>query len=58
MEITYEDDIKKHFEISYMSQLWTIQAFLPDMLKINNGHFVTISSTSALLDIPLISSYA
>ena len=58
METTYEDDIKKHFDISYMSQLWTIQAFLPDMLKINNGHFVTISSTSAILDIPLISTYA
>ena len=58
METTYEDDIKKHFDISYMSQLWTIQAFLPDMLKINNGHFVTISSTSAILDVPLISTYA
>ena len=56
--MTYEDDIKKHFDISYMSQLWTIQAFLPDMLKINNGHFVTISSTSAILDVPLISTYA
>ena len=58
METTYEDDIKKHFDISYMSQLWTIQAFLPDMLKTNNGHFVTISSTSAILDVPLISTYA
>jgi NADP-dependent 3-hydroxy acid dehydrogenase YdfG len=58
MDTNYDEDIKKQFLVNYLSQLWTIQAFLPDMIKSNNGHLVTISSITAILDFPLISSYA
>lgn len=58
LETNYTDDIEKHFKIGYVSQLWLIQEFLPPMIKKNDGHFVTISSFSSLVDIPLVSSYA
>ena len=58
LDTNYIEDIDAHFKISYLSQLWTIQEFLKSMIINGGGHFVTISSTSALADIPLISSYA
>ena len=58
LDTTYNEDISKHFKISYLSQLWLIQEFLKPMIGKSCGHFVTISSSTALLDIPLLSSYA
>lgn len=58
METNYSDDIEKHFKIGYLSQLWLIQEFLMPMIARNKGHFVQISSASAFIDLPLISSYA
>jgi all-trans-retinol dehydrogenase (NAD+) len=58
MDTNYAQDIEAHFKISYLSQLCLIQQFLRPMIERNHGHFVTISSSSALFDLPLISSYA
>lgn len=58
MDTNYTDDIAKHFKLSYLSQLWLIQEFLKPMINKSNGHIVTISSSTALVDIPLLSSYA
>lgn len=58
LDTNYEQDIEMHFKISYLSQLWLIQEFLQPMIDQNSGHFLTVSSNSALIDMPLISSYA
>lgn len=58
LDIDYREDIEKHFKIGYLSQVWMYQEFLKPMISKNHGHFATISSSSALADIPLISSYA
>ena len=57
MDTHYSEDIAKHFKISYLSQLWLIQEFLNPMISKACGHIVTISSSTALVDIPLLSSY-
>lgn len=58
MDINYKKDAVKHFEISYVSQLILIQEFLQSMINRDNGHFVTISSACAVLDVPLVSVYS
>lgn len=58
LDTNFEQDIEMHFKISYLSQLWLIQEFLQPMINKNWGHFLTVSSNSALIDMPLISSYA
>jgi len=57
LEINMED-VQKHFTLSYASQLWLIQELLIPKITRNNGHFVTISSASAFIDLPLLSTYA
>jgi short-subunit dehydrogenase len=57
LEISMED-VQKHFTIGYASQLWLIQELLIPMITRNNGHFVTISSACAFIDMPLLTTYA
>ena len=57
-ELNFKDDIEQNFLVSYMSQLWLIQQFLQSMIARNAGHFVTISSSSVIFDLPLMSAYA
>jgi all-trans-retinol dehydrogenase (NAD+) len=58
LDTTTDADISIHYKISYLSQLWLIQEFLTPMINKQSGHFVTISSSTALVDIPFLSSYA
>jgi short-subunit dehydrogenase len=58
IDTDYTEDMELQFKIGYIAQLWLMQEFLKPMVSSNHGHFVTISSSSALLDIPLIGSYA
>ena len=58
LDTNLTEDISKQFKISYLSQLWLIQEFLKPMINKSHGHIVTISSSTALVDIPLVSSYA
>ena len=50
--------IRKTFEINAMAVLYAAREFLPDMLKANKGHIVTISSLSAFVSPPGLSEYA
>jgi short-subunit dehydrogenase len=44
--------IKKTLEVNTLSHLYTIRDFLPDMIKLNHGHVVTISSLAGIMAIP------
>ena len=57
MDLSYAD-IEKAFMVSYMSQLWLIQEYLREMIKKKHGHIVCVSSVSAFVDIPLVSTYS
>jgi all-trans-retinol dehydrogenase (NAD+) len=58
LDTNFAEDIEPHFKIGYTAQLWLMQEFVKPMIANNCGHFVTVSSASALTDLPLISSYA
>lgn len=45
-------------DINLMGTLWMIKAFMPDMVRRNEGHLVTIASSAGLLAIPGMGMYS
>jgi len=43
---TSESAIRRTFDVNTISHFWTVQAFMPPMLKKNSGHIVTIASAA------------
>jgi all-trans-retinol dehydrogenase (NAD+) len=41
--------LRKLFEVNLISQFYTIQAFLPDMIKHKKGHIVTLASLASFV---------
>lgn len=50
--------MRKTLEVNTLSHLYTIREFLPDMLKKNRGHIVSISSLAGVIGVPGIADYA
>lgn len=50
------EKIKKVIDVNLVSHFWTIQAFLPGMLR-HGGHIVTISSVVGQIPAPYLSEY-
>jgi len=48
----------KQVEINLLGTLWMIKAFVPDMIKRNEGHLVNIASSAGLLAIPGMGMYS
>jgi all-trans-retinol dehydrogenase (NAD+) len=57
LTITDEMHIKQ-VEINLLGTLWMIKAFVPDMVKRNEGHIVNIASSAGLLAIPGMGIYS
>ncbi|MEN6466949.1 MAG: SDR family NAD(P)-dependent oxidoreductase, partial [Syntrophaceae bacterium] len=49
---------QKHVEVNLLGTLWMIKAFVPDMVRRNEGHIVNISSAAGLLAIPGMGIYS
>ncbi|KAM7340707.1 hypothetical protein ACRRTK_001322 [Alexandromys fortis] len=43
---TQDAQIEKTFEVNVLAHFWTTKAFLPDMMKNNHGHIVTVASAA------------
>jgi len=43
-----EEHITRTFNVNTVAHFWTIKEFLPDMLKTNKGHIVTVASAAAI----------
>lgn len=56
LDIT-ERDLKKTFEVNAISHVFTVKEFLPEMLKQNKGHIVSISSVAGIIGVPGLSDY-
>ena len=52
-----DSEIKNTMEVNAMSLFWTAKAFLPDMIKSNNGHIVTISSAAGIVGASMLTDY-
>lgn len=52
-----DETIEKTININLTAQFWTCKAFLPDMIKKNEGHIVNFASAGGILAIPNLSAY-
>jgi short-subunit dehydrogenase len=44
---TSDDFLRKIFDVNVLSNWYTTKAFLPDMIKNNKGHIMTVASTAS-----------
>ncbi|KAG0303730.1 hypothetical protein BGZ98_006352 [Dissophora globulifera] len=51
-------DIKKTMDVNFLGQAYTIKEFLPDMIKNNHGHIISVSSAMGIMAAPQIADYA
>jgi short-subunit dehydrogenase len=49
--------MKKTLEVNTLALLYTIREFLPDMIRINKGHVVTMCSLAGVVAVPGQSDY-
>lgn len=52
-----DDEIKKTMDINIMAHFWTVKSFLPDMIKANFGHLVTIASAAGWIGVNSLADY-
>ncbi|XP_071949929.1 17-beta-hydroxysteroid dehydrogenase 13-like [Antedon mediterranea] len=52
-----DSQIVRTFEVNAISHFWILKAFLPDMIKRNEGHIVTIASQAGKFGTPRMSDY-
>ncbi|KAK6618025.1 hypothetical protein RUM44_002467 [Polyplax serrata] len=52
------EEIKRIFDVNVFAHFWTLEAFLPGMIKNNHGHIVGISSIAGLLGSPHVVPYS
>ncbi|KAF9348726.1 hypothetical protein BGX26_012881 [Mortierella sp. AD094] len=52
------EDIRRTMNVNFLGQAYMIKEFLPDMIKNNHGHIVTISSAMGIMAAPQIADYA
>jgi len=52
------EEIEFTMNVNLMARFWVLHAFLPDMMKANKGHIVTIASAAGILGVSKLSVYA
>ena len=52
------ENIEKTFKVNVISHFYTIKEFLPNMIKNNKGHIVTISSSAGIRGLRNLSDYS
>lgn len=52
-----DEMIERTFDVNALSLFWTARAFLPDMVKRNRGHIVTIASSAGLIGVATLADY-
>lgn len=59
MIVSHDDAfLHKIFGVNLLSHFTTVKEFLPDMLKQNKGHIVTVASMASFVAVPGIADYA
>nr|XP_033334959.1 short-chain dehydrogenase/reductase family 16C member 6-like isoform X1 [Megalopta genalis] len=51
------EEIKRIFDINVLGHFWTLQAFLPSMIKKNHGHIVALSSMAGVVGLANLVPY-
>ena len=50
-------EIQRVFSVNVFALFWTIRAFVPRMMSVNNGHVVTIASSAGFFTAPRLVHY-
>jgi len=50
-------DVEQTFDVNVLAHFWTLKAFLPEMIKKNSGHIVTVSSLMGLVGAAQVADY-
>ena len=50
--------MKKTLEVNTLAHLYTIKEFMPDMIKMNKGHIVTLASLAGVVGTPGMADYS
>ena len=53
-----DEELENLINVNFTSMIYTIRAFMPDMLEKNFGHIINISSASSLTGAPKLAVYA
>jgi short-subunit dehydrogenase len=53
-----EENIRRTVEVNMVSHFWTVKEFLPDMIKNNRGHIVSIASMASFAGLSGMADYA
>jgi all-trans-retinol dehydrogenase (NAD+) len=53
-----DEQVEKTFKVNTLALFWTAKAFVPDMVKRDSGHVVTLSSASGLIGVAQLSDYS
>jgi all-trans-retinol dehydrogenase (NAD+) len=54
---TSDEYLRKIFDVNVLSNWYTTKAFLPDMLRENKGHVVTVASVASFLGVAGLADY-
>uniref|UniRef100_A0A8C2RE39 Estradiol 17-beta-dehydrogenase 11 n=1 Tax=Capra hircus TaxID=9925 RepID=A0A8C2RE39_CAPHI len=57
LSATQDPQIEKTFEVNVLAHFWTTKAFLPEMMKNNHGHIVTVASAAGHIGVPFLLAY-
>ncbi|KAF9424992.1 hypothetical protein BGZ94_007939 [Podila epigama] len=57
LDLSFEE-IKRTLDVNFLGQALMVKEFLPDMIKNNHGHIITISSAMGIMAAPKIADYA
>jgi all-trans-retinol dehydrogenase (NAD+) len=52
-----DDQCQKTMDVNVMAHFWTVRAFLPEMIKANSGHIVTIASAAGIIGVSRMIDY-
>jgi all-trans-retinol dehydrogenase (NAD+) len=53
-----DEEIMRTMNVNIISHFWTVRSFLPDMIKADSGHIVTISSAAGLIGVSSLADYS
>jgi all-trans-retinol dehydrogenase (NAD+) len=52
-----DDQCQRTMDVNVMAHFWTVRAFLPEMIKANSGHIVTIASAAGIIGVSRMIDY-
>ena len=53
-----DEQLIRTMEINTMAHFWTVRAFLPEMIKDNSGHIVTVASAGGIIGSARLADYS